>query len=1189
MTMRYFILAMLLSWNVFADVSMDLYKRSELNRPLTNTEIDYNWTQIENQFLGFMSVQATADTLINLGNGLQEVSQDLTNLTSVVYNDISVDIYNLQQAVTTGIGNATIDLYDLSSDYYVGNATDDVTVDYTGNKYVRGLRGKTLMGVDSSNDGQCIAFNSDLDRWWWFSAASSDHTHTLEWLSDVSFVGPENEAFLTYVTGTGWTDRILGGDLTIENTTDVTDYWYAYVTKLYGRSLPHVDASADGRVLAYNKDKGQFWWFDAATSDHTHSLAWLDAASTDHTHTLDWLSNVAVSSPSHADFLHYDATSGNWENVDLTGDGYFTFEKLRISGLWGKRIGSVDSSTDGKFLLYNNETGTYLWKNSPVPAYALDDLTDVTITGIADNEILVYDGNLSTWANVPPSGDVTNDLGKFNVVALRNKALPHTDSSADGMSLSYNADKDTMSWYPRAATDDHTHTLDWLSDVSANTITGEFLSYTGAQWTGQELKGGLSIEASTDGTDYWYAYVTKLQGKSLPHVDGSADGYCITYNKDKEQFWWKNAVADVSLDTITGVNVTGSRFQDILIFDGSEWVNALVYGDVSVDYFAETHNETRITVKKLDGKYIRGIVASDDQYALTYNKDKDMMWWHRPTEPTGDMTTNGLVSMYDTSGKLLRSNSYITVATSGSITYSDGLDSCTQSNTQTLYLYASAGYQTAYAANGYQIANAGSGQQAQYTEAGYQAQDAASYDQAQFTLTAAFVENTETDLRTYLDSSHLEVGTVGGTSYASINMPGFFEVIESTDDPENPAANYMRIFAMDNGGVTKLYALDSAGNRSDLTDASGGPETLSLSNLTDVGNLTSSEHDILVYAGGEWKNYVFFSPTPPNSDLVFYIRDEDDGPVLEATVDGIYGFPVPQDNGYRDGSNDGYCLAFDVRSDANGGNHWAWKSCGGTGGASALNALTDVTIAGPAADQIIMYNDGTNQWSNTGVSGDTSTDFGYFYNGAIHNKTIQVKKWEATADGMFLSYNNDRGGHFNLKSAGSSSATLQIVQMKETTTDGLNAGYSLHPNFASKQTVRRLNSVIVNTITSATTSVNTRDASESDLGNYVSLPAGNYEVEGFSTAGIDAQMCQLVLYNATDSSVTVAGGVVQNDSFDAIQSMIPIRGYFTLAGTKTLQFRQACSGTVATTESGSASAGVKGASEVYSSLTITKM
>lgn len=67
----------------------------------------------------------------------------------------------------------------------------------------------------------------------------------------------------------------------------------------------------------------------------------------------------------------------------------------QVNGLELKELTDVDdllAPTDGQALIY--ETSSSLWKAQtiPTPPNALNDLTDVTISGAAPNEFLRYDG-----------------------------------------------------------------------------------------------------------------------------------------------------------------------------------------------------------------------------------------------------------------------------------------------------------------------------------------------------------------------------------------------------------------------------------------------------------------------------------------------------------------------------------------------------------------------------------------------------------------------------------------------------------------------------------------------------------------------------------------------------------------------------------------------------------------------------
>ena len=107
-------------------------------------------------------------------------------------------------------------------------------------------------------------------------------------------------------------------------------------------------------------------------------------------------------------------------------------------------------------------TGTTLTASASAPA--LDDLTDVTITSVADGEVLTYDSGTSAWVNAAPSG------GVGSVVLLEQ----HTASSS--------ATIDLTAWY--SSSYDH-YRIDLINVVPATNAAT------------------LRLECSTDGGSTW--------------------------------------------------------------------------------------------------------------------------------------------------------------------------------------------------------------------------------------------------------------------------------------------------------------------------------------------------------------------------------------------------------------------------------------------------------------------------------------------------------------------------------------------------------------------------------------------------------------------------------------------------------------------------------------------------------------
>lgn len=123
-------------------------------------------------------------------------------------------------------------------------------------------------------------------------------------------------------------------------------------------------------------------------------------------------------------------------------------------------------------------------------AVNLSELDDVSITAVADNNVLVYESTDSKWHNVAVSGDLTNSAGSFTVNKLQNKTLTMAGAAtAFGFTV---PTTNAVYTFPAFAT----ATLASLNNIEtfsasktfsggiviSSAVTGTFLKTTGTGW-----------------------------------------------------------------------------------------------------------------------------------------------------------------------------------------------------------------------------------------------------------------------------------------------------------------------------------------------------------------------------------------------------------------------------------------------------------------------------------------------------------------------------------------------------------------------------------------------------------------------------------------------------------------------------------------------------------------------------------
>lgn len=133
----------------------------------------------------------------------------------------------------------------------------------------------------------------------------------------------------------------------------------------------------------------------------------------------------------------YDATKGVWNRKSVTTDNitegstnlYFTDSRAQ-SAVAGDISNAIDAlDTDD---IEEGATNLYFTNQRAIDAVgenlALDELSDVDTTGVADGEALVYDSNTSTWVPVNITVNSIDDVSDVTIT-----------TPADGQVLTYNS------------------------------------------------------------------------------------------------------------------------------------------------------------------------------------------------------------------------------------------------------------------------------------------------------------------------------------------------------------------------------------------------------------------------------------------------------------------------------------------------------------------------------------------------------------------------------------------------------------------------------------------------------------------------------------------------------------------------------------------------------------------------------
>jgi hypothetical protein len=372
-----------------------------------------------------------------------------------------------------------------------------------------------------------------------------------------------------------------------------------------------------------------------STTSHNHSGAYLPIdgkaanadlldgndslyyATADHNHSGEYLAidGTAIDSEKLGGVLPSGYSLSTHDHADL----YATIDhEHNITDLNGVVI---DAPASGQALVFNGEA----WVNSDVEsggsgATTLDGLTDVTITNLANNDILRF--NDTQWYNttlninditdvdieIPADGNVlmyTTEGNKwintelpeapeYNISDLNDTAI---DSPASGESLVFNGEAWVNSTGGGAS-------LDGLTDVTVDTpASGEILQYDGSAWVNASAPVGSG--SKVDISQLGQVRITSEFGRTLASRDTLAwydiDGGAF-YNVPLDPYLSINDLSDcyvlendpvgtflrkthssgyntielttADLEDMDNVVITSPASGQYLRFNGTNWVNS---------------------------------------------------------------------------------------------------------------------------------------------------------------------------------------------------------------------------------------------------------------------------------------------------------------------------------------------------------------------------------------------------------------------------------------------------------------------------------------------------------------------------------------------------------------------------------------------------------------------------------------
>jgi len=518
----------------------------------------------------------TFDTDVNrlaVGTNGQVLTADSTQSLGIKWASPVTSLSGLTDVTLTSLANKNLLVYDTGSSKWLnklGITTkgDILTFDTDLNRLAVGTNGQIL----TADSTQTLGIK-------WASP-------TLGGLSDVTLTSLANKNLLVYDSGSSkWLNKLgitTKGDiltfdtdlnrlavgtngqvLTADSTQTLGIKWASPVTSLGGLSDVTLTSLANKNLLVYdtnsskwlNKNgittKGDILTFDTdlnrlavgtngqvLTADSTQSLGikWASPVA-----SLSGLTDVTLTSLANKNLLVYDTGSSKWLNklgITTKGD-ILTFDT---------DLNRLAVGTNGQILTADSTQTLGIKWATPV----LSGLSDVTLTSLANKNLLVYDSGSSKWLNklgITTKGDILTFDTDLNRLAVGTNGQVLTADSAQSLGIKWNTPISTIAG---------------LTDVTVtNPTTGNMLVYNSStsKWlnkTGPAAKGDLL----TYGTDVGVLSV------------GTNNQILTADSTQTFGIKWA-APASTTLSAQTDVTITSVANKNLLVYDtsSSKWLN----------------------------------------------------------------------------------------------------------------------------------------------------------------------------------------------------------------------------------------------------------------------------------------------------------------------------------------------------------------------------------------------------------------------------------------------------------------------------------------------------------------------------------------------------------------------------------------------------------------------------------------
>jgi len=208
---------------------------------------------------------------------------------------------------------------------------------------------------------------------------------------------------------------------------------------------------------------------------------------------------------------------------------------------------SISDGTNGQ-ILTTDGAGNFSFTTVGGVSNTLDGLTDVTITSVADGEVLAYDSGTSSWVNTTSSG--------VDLSAISQSIIPDTDVAYD-LGSATNKFRDL---YLSGSTI-------YLGNTSITTDAGNLI-----------LPAGTTMDDGIGGT---ISYLTDITGEQLGdlsnvNINSPVNNEVLIYSVGN----WFNSF--LTTGNLQDFDVANANTGEVLRWNGIAWANAVLsYSDLS--------------------------------------------------------------------------------------------------------------------------------------------------------------------------------------------------------------------------------------------------------------------------------------------------------------------------------------------------------------------------------------------------------------------------------------------------------------------------------------------------------------------------------------------------------------------------------------------------------------------------------